>query len=192
MGKKMSETSPSSEATLEKLLSEVKEIKGVIQQSWKRPRPEPEGEGEPEGEEDSEGEGEGEGEDYPEPEGEGEVQDFFSFPYNALAYGLFKMLKDRTGPEALEPYTYCIIRRGGDNECEILIKNLQKALLRYLLNSLYMQGPKFADRLLGRVCTLMTESGWNSRYDATTSTRIAFTLDYPYDIWIHDFPDMHF
>ena len=190
MGKEMSATS-ASEDTLQQLLSEVKQVKEIVQTLVlpppNRPPPTPQLHNSPEP-----------AEDFPRTRLESpppqEEQPFFTNPYNAVAYGFFKMLKDGPGEQpSVGTYKYRIIRHRGETESEIYEEDLKQALYVYLLDVPTMQGPKFTERVLDRVRALMTESGWNSHYDAVSRRRISMTLEHiPFAVWVDELPDLSF
>lgn len=198
MGKEMSATS-ASEDTLQQLLSEVKQVKEIVQTlvlpPRNRPPPTPQLHNSPEPEESLK-----EVPEFPktrlespppqEEEEEEEEGDFWANPYNAIVYGFFKMLRDQLPEQAQEPYTYRIIRHRAPDQCEIRSEDLQKALLLYFLNVHTMQGVKFTKRVLDRITRIMTRTGWQSHYDASNRTRISMTLDIPFAQWLDELPDL--
>ena len=204
MGKEMSATS-ASEDTLQQLLSEVKAIKEIVQTLVvpppKQPPPTPQLHNSPDPEEEEEAKSAQEFPrtrlESPPPQDEEEEEEqppFFANPYNAVAYGFFKMLKDGPGEQpSVGTYNYRIIRHTGADQCEIYEEDLHKALLVYLLDVHTMQGRQFTKRLLRRITEIMTTTGWNSHFDAARRTRISLTLDHiPFSDWVDNLPDLQF
>ena len=209
MGKEMSATS-ASEDTLQQLLSEVKAIKEIVQTlilpAAKHPPPTPQLHNSPEPAEEASQEASKEApESFPRTRLKSPTpkpEEFFSSPYNALAFGFFQTLKMHEFDEADhvpvdddeigEAYNYRIIQHGGNVACTIYQDALQRALTLYLFRMTNTRGAPFTKNVLDAITSIMTRSGWKSCFDAKYARRTKLTLDYEYEVWLHEIVTMDF
>ena len=196
-------TTEASEDTLQQLLSEVKAIKEIVQTLVlpppKQPPPTPQLHNSPEP---AAAEAP---ESFPRTRLKSPTpkpEEFFSSPYNALAFGFFQTLKMHEFDEADhvpvdddeigEAYNYRIIQHGGNVECTIYQEDLQRALTLYLFKVTNTRGAPFTKNVLDAITSIMTRSGWKSCFDAKYARRTKLTLDYEYEVWLHEVVTMDF
>ena len=176
-------------ATLQQILSEVRGMKEIVQN---RPPPAPP---EPVLKAASEEQEKASQEDSPPPPPPTpQRKNFFSSPYNALAYGFFRILKEYeltvpTGDEgddsSDESFVYGIVRQAKSNRCEIHMDDLEQAVSFYVKQMKNTRGDPFAKNLYEHITAMMSRNGWIAR-------RETYYLDRSFGAWFDRFHDFYF
>ena len=123
-------------------------------------------------------------------------KNFFSSPYNALAYGFFRLVKDNeltvpTGDDddsSDESAVYGIVRQAKSYKCEIYRDDLEQAISFYVKEMKNTRGESFAKNLSEHIRTMMVQNGWIVGSLRGINNQIYY-LNRPFGEWFNRFPD---
>ena len=81
----------------------------------------------------------------------------------------------------------------GPPECACAaLEAMQRAVTQYLFKMTNTHPVRFAQNIIDHLATIMTRSGWNSRFDAKYARRTTLTLDRPHAVWLNGLVTMKF